>query len=1792
MMSNTNTNAGEENKSQNSNDLLREHPYDTFCRLAIARDSVGFEQFISSMAWPEVFHQDKEWLYRHPVAELVIQEKHEAINFLLNLSWKNASLAAIKARIKITYLALGHDNRAFNLIDDNDKANISPELARAYALNTRYSHIIELILNSDYQSNYKEVRNAVFWGFGYVNDQVQIKKHIGNNHDDLKSLMNGYGVSARIDQIKELLKSHPTLLNSAIFSLAYGGHLNYIFDFDPSCKFPMERMGGALEGGKFRIINHLLLEDPSVDHKAIYIKKIFEYLLPKKLHQTRLREFLVFINDKQTVKAVLEACKYASPNSLKTMDLEIEAQTISELNRLIREYGFNYASACVKLGDIEQLRAFIKSNAPITAPTTSVATQTTKTPEEIIKKPRFIPKNLDSEALLDAIQEDDLEIIDQCIAAGIDKHQLFKTDNHIQPKEMRLTHYALLNGSIKALKHLVEYHGVSMEMLANSPQTNMLYLSLLVDKDERKDFLLWVRDHSHYIKFNSGTTQDHVDAALGNYKKKKKASADSMGLTPHDYAAFSGIDYCNDLENIDIFRTITQGELKNLPLLIVHVFRSEYVNSYSGYDDDFIDMFKRLIGLSPNSINKINIMARYPQHLLYLQNSDDQNNQNSDDNGLILLPYLLLDSGIDLAIFNSILARHKGEDININLIIKDLLEEKQLEIIKELLIRYPKQVVNLTGPLDCENIAVNILNRYFKKGNKIMQTNADNNLWIFKEIWKRNKTQKLNLNSHGDKDKMTLAYILVYLKEFKLLNEIFDANPQEIDLTVIGESSTMIISEEVRKNPLAIVLASKENGIEFLRKAIKFHGKHPIISLDSPCSFKNYEHTSLAWFLAKANAFDIIKFFVEETDQIFALLVTGSKITSEKNETILKMLIEKEQFTLLQSIIHKIQSRINCPTAIVSQINKRILDELKDELTKFIAHSPQMIAGNATGRTILEELQIPYDNRMTTSAKITSLVEEKPIIETAPIEEQKPKTEIDKFILERHQKNDFTVINDPINNNKIKLTMTGKQKLINELTAAFTKANLKIQNKVNIKGNGLMKFEIEGKETAINAIFKSYEAQIAKIFANNTEVQREQQTPAPQTPAPLPSPISLTKEERDEWIQDIKAAFGMCPEIMVEWDDKNCCLEVSIANGNSDDANNNSYLIHIRSATGKSKNPNKIKDVEKFLVTKEYMKQHMFSRLRRALEPSVDNNFLQLNKKTEDTVKITFYKKITAKTRIIHDDVYKNLTDNYTAIPDTTANDSTASQDIDVTNITNTNLDQHTDTNPAVEIKIQTPSINKRELPAFLIDMSFGVIHNQEFNLVDITQIRENKWRLVFNEKLSGWGLIEGGQITAKEFFKALQLSLPECVHISEKNGDVNVIIDFTNTPRPTPSSQKFFEMKTAFTKHCRNNKLTISNNKKIDINNNNSNSSNNNATPKETVTEETKQPKATNKRYLEIANAHAKKLAQHLELGGLSPENYLSAKYDILPTIIGLLDELLKNYTNLNLDLNSKQYSDIYKARAIFADALLYFLRDHAIKKHNINNNFYTSLTSFLILILKLHDNLNAALQCNPFETILLSQHPLFQKFYPIGKKEWDVELFTSCSVRKLLNQIHAGVATLANDTNKIGEKELLMRLTEIGMCARALSKQHSYYCLKAIKINLKISDYRPEIFNKIIEKTNFKIDTNGKAPCLLPYLKQYIILRDEILRELNPAELLILCREIRNDYIHGNTVVDMDLAQDILKHVRRLEPYSKNLALSCQEHQFKLQSIYSSVSNSSASDPNNNNNNNNDNNNNNAPK
>lgn len=763
--------------------------------------------------------------------------------------------------------------------------------------------------------------------------------------------------------------------------------------------------------------------------------------------------------------------------------------------------------------------------------------------------------------------------------------------------------FAIANSSTKVASLLFKDEYVQSLLADNTSYIWNCFYSILsmTDIAKRKKSLEWLQNTA---KDFWGIDQTFIQAAAGKFQDKTElAITDPFGLQPADYFILSGINFNTNLK-LNPYRIIESGNHKGNSICLV------------------------LASLQfPITENIVMLLESY---------SDPQAKLAYNDKPEQFLIYFINHFQNDRAI-TALLAHHDHETypLNINLLARELIKKGYYNVVQALMERYPQQALILEE-IQAEtkdavenkknkNIKLSLIQEIlFSKTPSINQTEMTDRINLIKKIYTHhNQIIKLDTplyaappNTSYEKYS-TVAFVLAWM-DIDFLNEILLNQPQYVNLKDEAFATSF-------NNAISICLGTflahqKEKGIEAITKIIQFSGTQDVL-LNETVSQKEYKNTSCAWLIANAKAFKLLNQLVDNNSPTIEINLgaTGSAFEkSEKTLTLAHILVDHSELALLKKLMRRAKHKLD----IAQQIHNG--KRLKDKLTE-----------TEEGCQLLDEFNIPY-------AKEKRVTDKESNSENA----EQAKTPLGEFIT-KYSSDKLSVTKENIKG-KLKVTFAGDRDLLLKLAQVLTKAGCIVLKATDLPGKRRT-FYVENKATAIDAAFKNYSSQLTQVFSSEPTEEKKpvkekviEPTHVMTVDKPIDLvPLNLNKATQEEWINDFKAAFGMCEEIGIIWDIENKCFVISLP-----EFKNNEGELTIRQAiVGKNKNPNKIKETERFLVSIDFIKQEMFLRLRKHLEPLVEKKLLQLNNKSEQQIKIYPFNDAIPKARVLHEVIYGALVD-------------------------------------------------------------------------------------------------------------------------------------------------------------------------------------------------------------------------------------------------------------------------------------------------------------------------------------------------------------------------------------------------------------------------------------------------------------------------------------------------------------------------------------------------------------------
>lgn len=1097
---------------------------------------------------------------------------------------------------------------------------------------------------SDFKKNILSRHIAdVFYGLGLGNQRALFDELYTGTVEELNMAVRGAAHSGNVEFTLYLLKEKDkdnNQLDTAIFG-AISRHNQALLirlineDFNLSKKEFVERC----------IDNYTdIIEADSVNTLFHHYPDYVLNYLPTKMtmyknNDINLIELLAFIDDDQLRASLLQSVEALGSLDLKKFSSGV-VTTISEalimlkiMNRAIRELNCSYAYA-------HEIYSLASSK-------------------------KYLPHNYsqlsDSDQQLQkAIAFDSIPELERALANGAQLKTIYK----FMHCSYGLTHYAVYCGAIQVLKHLNQKYHLSLEPLPKAPNSNLLYVSILLDADLRKPILEWFNEGENYKKLGAGITKGHVLSALGISNSKDKA-ADNMGLIRQDYACFSGYSYNNNLEHLDIFRIIQHGELKQLPIFVLFHYIRE--SGSSAPAENVPALAKSLVKLTKNVNARIDMSACYPNRFsAKLQDS-------------IFYNILLYHSDLE---FVKSLLRHSVKELDLN-VFTTALPNISLDKLEFLLHQYPKQPFLLCKKEDETTyqgcLANRLLGSYQRcSSNRSLEFNLQSaglrRLAFLKEVWQRNKKlgihEFINLNSLNISSgpNHTLAYSLAYCNQLELFEEMLDLNPQIVDLKASSDFSD---GETKYENTTLVCLLAhfKEKGIELLRKLVKLN-QSQVIDLNLTLSkCPPYNNTTLVYLLAKEKAFDLIEHFFD----LNPVLILNDEINTnpkgrlnEPNIHLLQLFAEalksskpSEHAEHARNVLKKIFLPGTDPLSEKNSVKieagsdlfvayKKLL-ESQTTIIQTENGSKEVVNAFITsefGRQLLKHYYIDMpeshlnlianqDKKENTASASTSAS-----ASISATTSTTPETNITKFI--NLCKANSSNISQPTvnqNGNKIIIGLTGNKEILTQL-AAFIKSKKKtaIKNLKDLPGK-IKYVEIEDGEGALNTLLQQFASQITAIItktsSNHTKTQPKQTNPSPMnTAAPgqvLEKPYKdLNEMKQQEWEKDFHTAFFHANVITTHWNQENKCFSVSIKEAKTID-------IEV---TGERKTDQPIS----YRVSKEFFDKEITLRILRYIEKCEEKGEVKFIASSGE-FKIYPYAEESLKVKSICEQINKKLQD-------------------------------------------------------------------------------------------------------------------------------------------------------------------------------------------------------------------------------------------------------------------------------------------------------------------------------------------------------------------------------------------------------------------------------------------------------------------------------------------------------------------------------------------------------------------
>lgn len=836
------------------------------------------------------------------------------------------------------------------------------------------------------------------------------------------------------------------------------------------------------------------------------------------------------------------------------------------------------------------------------------------------------------QALLFAIVADNVIGLERAIEQGADITKVYD----FKYCKFALTHFAVRCGAIEVLKHLDQIYHLSLEPISGYPQTNILYMSLLLNNDMRKPILQWLNEGENYKKLNCGVTKGHVLSALGISNSKDK-SPDNMGLIRQDYACLSGTHYSDKLENLDIFRTIQHGELKQFPLCVVYSYL--IANEHQSVETSRLE--RSLIDAAKNSSSKIDMTARYPENLAL---------------SIVKCKTSIIEDLItrhDPEYCKLLINRHSGPAFNLTDLSPQLSTPGNLDLFKHFIQLYPKQPILLSRKEDDETwngcLSIRLL-----PGKSMTQSQKSLN--CLKEIWQRNKklglNEPINLNTCNKAlgENYRLSFALLMYKEIALLEEMFDLNPQVVDLTANGITVKNIDTQfDFNDANLACLLAAhKEPGIRILRKMVKMNPTQGIDLNSKLSKAATQNNATFAYLLAKEQAFDLFEHFLDlNPTQTIELHCIGQNLPKENwgfpgtdrdlleyvndaDKNILKIFAKALKSP--KSPEHRVQANRVLRQILLS--NVKAIEANQDSLTALLEYRKllgaqreyMVIQGreyyvnvfltSEDGRKLLSEWQIEIQQDilllLTTEDKKDNTTKDKNDITTKPsqaIDESASEDGISKFLnLCKRNTGNVTEACIKDSGNKKLICLHGNNDVLTELSN-FIKTKIKkktiIKNQKDLPGK-VKYMEIEDGENALNTLFTQFAIQIATIITKSVinKAKTPSKTNTVSTPSEPAAPIfekpykELSETRQQEWYKVFRSAFFQANIITTCWDNNNKCFNIRINEAVPD--------VEI---TVERKTDQPIT----YVLSKEFFDQEIFSRIEKCLEKSEEKGEIKFS---------------------------------------------------------------------------------------------------------------------------------------------------------------------------------------------------------------------------------------------------------------------------------------------------------------------------------------------------------------------------------------------------------------------------------------------------------------------------------------------------------------------------------------------------------------------------------------------------
>lgn len=729
-------------------------------------------------------------------------------------------------------------------------------------------------------------------------------------------------------------------------------------------------------------------------------------------------------------------------------------------------------------------------------------------------------------------------IIDELISLASNEEEHIEITNY-------LLEIVCTISNVKIVDYVVNIPGAS---LAHVPDLLIkICLHHTNTLSERKAILEWLLENNRYAQLNNDIKEEHIKAALGDYKVLKSKAylpVDKSGFSPLHYALLSGVQYSSDLT------------------FLHHPKAAEYLNS----DEDSIIIVLAAVKKFRTIWQILCLNQKINIHLNMVLN--EKNNYSLESKNT-LGEILIMQNQFEL--FESIFKNSPAHKINLMREITPAIDSKFHTVNlawllskhdnPELLlaictnhnidINLNMQAKYHTGSYG-ESIAMNLLHNSANLGMRkafmrIYEGNEDKTIHLGAKVTYASKYQGCNL-----------AYILSQNKDWMMLIKLLNDNPNEfIDLSTQPD--------KLPGPPLSILLAQSKR-YDILYELLKRYNKHN-------CKFDVNDH-----IYVDGREFIYLKDLLSEDEELIKNNHLGLFDELAKRH----IFNNYETMDIDHLTNHLTKKFINHP--LFKNLGSVKSDKIKEnKIPVSMDTKPSTKPKSQSIRDVLRKVGLPNNNNLNSETNIKKLEEIK------LTEEEKLKNSEDKFneiiteILEN--KLSHTFIKE--NNNKYKLTITGDQthilKLSNLLKPMIKTIHKHVQciGPVNIKGNNFMSISFTSPFNALTNLFNS------KVGKNIGEIINKTNY----TPGFLlfsnHNIAILNDKEQDEWKKSLLPAFCFAGEMNIAWDNNTQNITIKFPEDK---------IISVRGY--KSSHGSE----QKCQLTNDFILYNIFSRLKSFLE--------------------------------------------------------------------------------------------------------------------------------------------------------------------------------------------------------------------------------------------------------------------------------------------------------------------------------------------------------------------------------------------------------------------------------------------------------------------------------------------------------------------------------------------------------------------------------------------------------------